>query len=555
MTPYDRGMPVRRSWFHRFSLAATLACIASSVASAELRVLAVRPPAVRGAPLLLPVRVAGSQSRTVEIGIEAVDGKRLGTVRGELLWPVRVTAVSVGRWATPGNPIEIEATRPAGATDAFLAIAVPIDVPPRARLIVGTTRIDPAWRDRAPADTLARIAARVSMLGPQGERDALLSLPDPSLPLERFRFTIGVALRGWAAPTPFDDASPSSIAARAVTELWLTALARIAARSEGTAAEVAEMLVATCSDSTAPAPIAAWIADPVEVSALLSLALDPERSEDAMVEAVVSWLRVRSPLLVWIDDESRGEVVLAMANPTSVEEIVRIQWLAGDEPPLAALVPPTEVVRVRFPRPRCAEIDGVPIPVAGLDMLRVENRGQVRRITTSPGVIGASVGGNSFVAFTPPLDLVTVATGARSAATPIPRTLAALRPRLEGWEIFVEARGFAQSSTLPDPRAIRDAIEIVGPAGASITVRSDGSVDDPTDALEGLGGVRFRTFSDRYRIGFTVPPAWIDRSGGRTIVTLGFRRRLDGVFFDAPLAVVPWREVPRTIDIDILSRE
>ena len=256
-----------------------------------------------------------------------------------------------------------------------------------------------------------------------------------------------------------------------------------------------------------------------------------------------------------IDDESRGEVVLAMANPTSVEEIVRIQWLAGDEPPLAALVPPTEVVRVRFPRPRCAEIDGVPIPVAGLDMLRVENRGQVRRITTSPEVIGASVGGNSFVAFTPPLDLVTVATGARSAATPIPRTLAALRPRLEGWEIFVEARGFAQSSTLPDPRAIRDAIEIVGPAGASITVRSDGSVDDPTDALEGLGGVRFRTFSDRYRIGFTVPPAWIDRSGGRTIVTLGFRRRLDGVFFDAPLAVVPWREVPRTIDIDILSRE
>ncbi len=546
-----------------------LACAAfgASVraAHADVEVLSARPPAVRGEPLLIPVRIDGSAPRTIDVTLDAPrpDGRveRIARIRGTVAWPVRVRTAATGRWAQSASPIVLEADRPEDATDAYVAIELPDAVPARTTLAIAGATLEPAWHDRAPADLLARLAQRASMLVPQGAPDPLLSRPDPSLPFERFRGEIGRAMRGWDGPSAAEALdSANALAARASNALWLAALARIAAVSEGTAAEAAELLVATASDAQAPAPIAAWIADPGEVSALLTLALDPARTDEAMVDAVVTWMRVRTPLLIWIEEETRDDVAIAMANPTSGEEVVRFEWIERDllsdsDPPVATIVPPTETVRLRLPRARGAEIDGSAIPGAGLSILRVENRGLVRTIPIAPPSVRARPSGIDFSPFVAPLDLPTVAVGARTSASAGPPTLASLRPRLAGWEILVDARGPVVAAA---DGAMQECLEISGPGGRLLRVFRDGRVDDAdgllTDGLPDAGpGVSIRDFGDRWRLSLFVPPAWLDRDGPATLVEVGFRRRVGTSVFDAPLAAPPWRAVPRTISVDILA--
>jgi len=535
-------------------------------AHADMQVLSARPPAVRGEPLLIPVRFDGAASGAVDVTIDAPrpDGRaeRVARLRAGVVWPVRVREAVTGRWASSGSPLVLEATRPAGATDAYVAIELPTEVPARATLSIGASTVEPAWHDRAPAGLLERLAARASMLVPQGAPDARLSRPDPTLPFERIRFTLGRALRGWEGPATTDalDAS-NAIAARASTALWMAALARIASVSEGTAAEAAELLVATATDPQAPAPIAAWLADPGELSALLTLALDPARTDEAMVEAVVTWLRVRTPLLIWIEEETRDDVAIAMVNPTSGEEVVRLEWIERDllsdsDPPVATIVPPTETVRLRIPRARGAEIDGAEIPGGGPEILRIENRGLVRSLPIAPAAVRARPSGVELAPFVAPLDLPTVAMGARSPDLPAPPMVASIRPRLEGWEILVESRGTARDALVDGSAtdvASEDRVEIVGRDGRLVRVFRDGRLDDPDGVLADGPGVAVREFGDRWRLALLVPPAWLDRTGTATLVEVGFRRRIGTSVFDAPSASPPWRAVPRTIAVDILA--
>ena len=535
------------------------------IASADFRLLTTRPPAVRGEPMLLPVRFDGPAPTSLDVVFESpADGPTAAQVtrlRGEVLWPVRIRSVSTSRWAQSASPLVIETKRPEGASDAYIAIELPDAMSDRATMRVGGQPLEPVWHERAPQDLLSRIAARASMLYPQAPPDPLLSRPDPALPFERFRSLIGEALRGWS-PAPALEQSfdaPNALAARASNALWLAGLARIAATSEGTAAEVAELLVATVSEPAAPAPIAAWIADPAELSALLALALDRERNEQAMVEAVVTWLRVRSPLLLWIEEETRENLVLVVANPASSDEVLRVEWvsdatLGEGDPPLATIVPPTETFRMRISRPRGAEIDGVAIPSGSVDVLRVENRDQVRLIPVAPATLATRPMGLTIGQFVAPLNLPAVAVGARTSATLALGATASLRPRLAGWEVLIECRGATDPST-----ASADRVEIVGRGGAVISVARDGSIIDGAGALIDTAGASVRVFNDRWRIALPVPPSWIDRSGPQTLVTLGFRRLVgapgDLSTFDAPFASTPWSAIPRTISVDIHASE
>ncbi|MEY2795149.1 MAG: hypothetical protein RIR10_865, partial [Planctomycetota bacterium] len=421
--------------------------------------------------MLLPVRFEGRAPATLDVVLKSPADEQgaaqITRLRGEVLWPVRIRSVATSRWAQSASPLVIETKRPDGASDAYVAIVLPDAIPVRSTLSVDGQPLEPVWHDRAPPDLLGRIAARASMLYPQAPPDLLLSRPDPALPFERFRFLIGEALRGWS-PAPALEQSfdaPNALAARASNALWLAGLARIAATSEGTAAEVAELLVATVSEPAAPAPIAAWIADPAELSALLALALDRERSEQAMVEAIVTWLRVRSPLLLWIEEESREDLVLVVANPASSDEVLRVEWvsdatLSENDPPVATIVPPTETLRMRIQRPRSAEIDGVVIPSGSVDVLRVENRDQVRLIPVAPATLAARPMGLTIGQFVAPLNLPAVAAGARTSTTLALGATVSLRPRLAGWEVLIECRGATDLST-----ASADRVEIAGRGG------------------------------------------------------------------------------------------
>jgi hypothetical protein len=555
-----------------------------------VRPLATRPPAVPGEPLLVPVSVEGAGTGAARVEFEYTNalGAEVRT-RGEarLLWPVRpdadradafdptttrglsdasataaagsadgiapppragvgVLPPSTRRWAVSSNELRLRAERPGGARDAYLAVDVPADAGSGLRVRIDGTLVTPVVLDAPPTEFLAKLAERMSSIAPEGAPDALLSLPDPAAPFERFRFVLGAALRGWPMPEPLEPSSPDAIAARATSALWIAALARLASASEGTAAELAELLVAQCKDATSPAPIAAWIVDPRELATVLSLALDSSRTPAQAVESVVSWMRVRSPLLVWIDDDDREGVTLAIANPGSVEETVRFQWLVESEPPLAALVGPAEVTRVRLARPAAASIDGTPIQRDVTDTLRLEHREQVRRIAVPPALLPAALDGVTFARFRAPLDLLAVATGATEAPS-ASGAVATIRPRLAGWEVFAEVR-------VAIPGLAADRIAIAGPEGAVVTIAGDGSLDDPTDALAGAAGLSFRSYPDRFRVSFPVPPSWIERVGASGLVALGFRHDDASGSRDAPYASVPWRREPRRLRVDILSR-
>lgn len=570
MNPYDSSMLaslrqrlgclLRQRAYRVFAALLVALGAVHAPAAAAIRVLVERPHAVEGAPFLVPVRIEGSERGTVALRATTADGAGIAC-EGRLLWPVRpdLDAVIGPRWAAASNELRLVAERPANATDAYLAIELPAEARGATTISLPNGRIEPRWLAPAPDDLLARLAARVSAIVPEGAPDARLSLPDPDAPFERFRFTLGCALRGWPAPAPLDPASPDCIAARATTAIWLAALARVAKASEGTAAEFAEALVATCREEGAPAPIAAWIADPVELATLLSLSIDASTEGEALVESIVSWFRVRSPLILWIEEETRDAVVLAIANPTSSEEVVRISWLDSvwldaNDAPLAALVPPAESLRVRIPRPARSSSDaaparsddGPPAPRGDTLALRIEHRGQAQIVTASPEVIPAGVAGPVLVAFRRPLTLVSASSGAAVLAPDALRTFVSLRPRLEGWEVFAEVR-------CPNGPSAADAITVVGADGSALTVRGDGSVDDPAGLLAGAT-VEWKAYKDRFRLGFQLPPAWIDRVDGRAVASIGVRRIGAQDSADAPFASVPWRRTPRAVAVDLLAR-
>ena len=343
MNPYHRTM--RADARHLQSLAvapikviaALATLVIATVSAADVRPLASRPHAVRGEPLLVPITVEGSVRESISVRLESVNeptsmrgtpsantprGSTNQTVSARILWPNRAVnqgspAASVddqstrARWATACNDLRLSSARQSGARDAYLAIDVPIDARDGLRIIIDGATVSPVLHDAASVTLLTDLAVRASALVPSGALDPLLSLPDPLAPFERFRFEIGGALRGWNKPNAFVRASPDDIAARATSALWRAALARIAASSVGTATELAELLVAQCQDEFASAPIAAWIADPRELGALLALIFDPSRSNEQMVEGIVSWMRVRAPLLVWIDNDDSESITLA----------------------------------------------------------------------------------------------------------------------------------------------------------------------------------------------------------------------------------------------------
>ncbi|MFZ9914695.1 MAG: hypothetical protein ACO3IB_05075 [Phycisphaerales bacterium] len=537
------------------ALVLALLCVepqAVAQGGASVKVLVQRPVAVRGAPLLLPVRVEGPCGLALRASVKV--GARGGETRefdAPVLWPVRPadTADIANRWATAAHDLRVVRERPDGARDAYLFLDVPADARDGAPIAIAGQSLEPAWIEPAPQDLLARLSTRLSALGPTGEPDPLVSLPDQGAPFERFRFDLGCGLRGWPEPEPYEVGSPADMVARATIPLWRAALARLASASEGVAAEFAELLVARCSDAEIRAPIAAWLADTKELSTVLALILEPARDRQSTADRIASWMRVRSPLLVWIDDEDRGSIMVAIANPSTEEQVVRFDWIAEGEAPLAAVVQPMEIARMRIARPTPPEVDGAAIPRNEALALRMEHRGQARSITVLPESLPAGMAGCTLARFVRPLALVAVAPGVERATDGTAPTFAAVRPRLTGWEIFLEAR----VPTGVDPSQAGRMV-IAGPRGTSIAIAADGSVEDP-DGLLGGAPIEFAVYPDRIRAGFAVPPSWIDRSDGAMVLSLGFSRETPVGRQDAPFAGTPWRALPKRVRIDLLARE
>lgn len=535
----------------RRALARCAAVFAASIAAsaaAQVTVVARDAVAVRGEPLLLEARV-GADASLPPVEVVVSSGARV-PVAARLVWPF-VPELEQGallRWASASNPLRMADERPAGADSAYLAIEIPSEVDDRAQLFVGAAAVTLAACDGAPADLLAQIAARASMMAPQGERDAALSLPDPSAPFERFRFELGTALRAWSEPAPFPEGSGDALAARAHSALWRAALARVLASGVGPAVELAEQLVATCSDQTAPAPIAAWIAHPEELRTILRISLDGDFAGARLASSISEVLRVRSPVLWWIEDSDRESITLACANPTTRAQVVKYQWVVGsdvDVLPLVLDVPAAEVRRARVARPTPVERGPVRVDApAAVEQLRVQCGGFAANVTAPAAVLPVTPRGVEIGACLAPLNLLSVSAGARTKSLAVRGTRVALRERLAGWEVFTE---------LLDAEGNADAIRVFGAADSSVRIDATGAVS--TQACElAVDTVEFRAEAGRARASFFVPPEWIRREETGTIVEIGFRRECKAGFADAPFASVPWRKSPRTAAIDLSAR-
>jgi len=509
--------------------------------------------AVRGAPMLIPVQVTPDALVGLIEFVSGPSGSRQPG-GGRLIWrmPVPLRDDDLVRWAASSRNFTFATDRPDGATEAFLAIDVPASLPDRARVDIAGVGVGLSVFDAGPADLYDQIALRASMLTPLGEPDALLTLPDHALPFERFRYDIGVPMRGWPRMQAFDPGSGNDLASRAVSALWRAAIWRVMASSPGPAIELAEQLVASCSDSTARAPIAAWIADERELVAILDLVLDRELSAQGAANRIDEFLRHRTPVLWWVEDSDRTSVTIALANPTTRAQLVRFVWLVGSESDMVVrpeTVQPAEVLRVRIARPTVA------VNVLGaeqderIESLRVEFSTGAKKIDLPKGTQPSEPQGFELKDFFAPLNLVTVSGEDRTPPEPVGGSYAALRPRLAGWELFVEAR---TAATLAEAS---NWIAAYGPAGRMIRIDALGAVTKESCDDLAPDAVEFAHFPDRFRGGFVVPSGWTKRTDDATIIEVGFRRAWRAGFVDAPFPTVPWRSRPRTQAIDIMPRE
>jgi len=495
----------------------------------------------------------GPDATLPPLEIIAASGAR-APASGRLVWPY-VPSLEQGalvRWACASNPLRVADERPAGADSAYLAVEIPADLEDRAQIAFGAGAVTLALFDAAPADLFAQVAARASMVSPQGQRDTTLSLPDPDAPFERFRFEIGAALRSWPEPAPYPEASGNALAARAHAALWRAALARILESGAGPAVELAELLVASCGDATAPAPIAAWIAHPEELRTLQRLSLDREFSGARLASSINEFLRVRSPVLWWIEDSDRESVTVAFANPSTRAQVVRYQWVAGsdiDVLPLVLDVPAAEVRRARITRPAPPEQRLVRSDApAAVEQLRVQCGNFAANVTVPAASLAVTPRGIEVAECFAPLNLLSVSVGARTKSLAVRGTRLAVRERLAGWEIFIELLDVDGTS-----QSAGDSLSTFGGTGGSVRIDASGAVSTQACDLA-VDAVEFRAFSDRARASFFVPPEWIRREETGTSVDLGFRRTFEAGFADAPFACVPWRKSPRTAAIDLSAR-
>lgn len=503
---------------------------------------------VRGMPLLVEVKV-GASAVLPEVAWQGADAAKPARTPASaiLLWPYypQPEGPSLLRWAAPSNPARVTRVRPDGAHSAYLAIEVPADAPESLRLSVGGATVAVAVYESAPKDFTAQLAARASMVAPQGQRDPLLSIPDPRAPFERFRFGLGIAMRGWPAPEPFDTGSADEVAARANEALWMAALARAYRGSPGPVTELAELLVATCSDDTAPAPIAAWIASPEELSSILRLAFEREFTPERLASGINELMRVRSPVLWWIEDSDRQGVTIAFANPTTRAQVVRYQWLAGSETdvvPLVLDVPAAEVRRARAVRPERVRGAFAAQEPDALDRLRVTCGGIGVNIVVPPAVLPTDARGLRIEGCFAPLDLASVSPGSRGLRAERSARLS-VRERLKGWEVFVEVVGATDQ-----PGSIR----IVGAPIGSVHIDGAGATEFDGVSLD-AEAKEYAAQATGFRASFVMPPEWIQREDERTVVEIGFRREVPGGFVDAPFPSVPWRARPRLGAIDLSS--
>ncbi len=565
-SPPDNPRPradARTEWSRRsFVGAASWLLIAPGVTSAraatrqpgaDLRLAAGRPLAVRGGVLLTPLvprRPAAGWPRRVTL----TDGAQ--TFDGEIIVIEPADPPLTPHWTTDPRDAIIRAIEPdevfLDAVDAVDQAAGPYLVarPPAevgAQITCGGATIRPRWIE-APGPPDAGAAPWPVERRPDR--------PDPFSPFEHWRWALMADAADAAPPTLDRFEPPAAAVASYYADLWRAGLARLAASSRGVADACRRALTTTCRDDDGT-ELGVWSIDPIATGGLLRTLLDPG-DEDAMTRAALAWSDAQTRMEIWTEDESGGQVRLAVANGAATRRVLRFTWAQRpDDIPIAASAPPHAVTRVTIDRPGMAlqaetpsEAEQLiagrtlePAPDAGDELLiEVDGAIETRRLFRRPWAEARP----PRIVFPPPAPPLTLreAAGVGAVIGAAGLTVITLRAAHRRWELFFEC--LRAPSAPPAPTSTAGVVSrledlagqegvglVIGPRGRARVVLVIPEVGDPNVLQGGADStlaIRRESYADRWYARVTLPASWLD---GQSIPVAP-----DPDAFDAPPPVV-----------------
>ena len=494
----------RRSPDAQRALAAiAVALAASSPCAAEVRARVDRVACVPGGVAAIPVqRTEGEPwpsrmevrvgelnavATLVWVGMRADDGARAWTRS-----PEQFDAMVVADM--PAEPL------PESVGEVFAMVTLPASGE-GALEIAGV----PLRADWLPPPRRVRADAPVLQLPPTFADDR----PDPAAPAEFWRWSLLAERQGARIGEPRGDAA-DRLLARYLEGLWLAGLERVRAESPGIHAELVELLTGTAEDQENRRTVAAWIARPAELQALLAILVDGERPAKDAAQAALTWARERWTCTPWIERDEGDRVLLAVANPTAGDRVVRVSWRNGgpDSVPTAIMARPRRVTRAWIDRLPLAPAAGAPVAErTRAEALDAVDAGIPRRIDVGAREYPVQPPGLPFGLFVPPLSLAEAQAGAIGPPDPAWRTTMSLRKRGDRWELFIEAFRPAGSSSPADDGVT---VRFGDPASPTheFTVSAGGSLEMRAGADDGVSA-GFMSWADRWRARVELPEAWL----------------------------------------------
>jgi hypothetical protein len=519
------------------------------------------PMAPRGGVLAIPLDLPSlGHGLPAAVPIQIGEGETAIEAEGRVGWLVELGPSLVRRWTAAANPLRVmevaEGIDPRTVLD-------PTAEPPRERIVgalllaevppvagnpavtVAGRRVEPRWFDPAPP------------LPPFGEVQTGFAddRPDPDAPSEWFRHAIRSDVGGEPPPAPPGDAT-SGLFARHVADLWRGGLARVDRHGPSFAHEVRERLVSVATEvvpETRAVPpedrsrIAAWMAAPDELSALLALLHDAERSDAAVATATGAWLDVNAPLAAWLEGDSGGTVRVGFLNGGSVDRTLVCSWIGADDLPVAAYLPARSVRTVTFDRPagppRRARATG-----DGAEPLVLWARGDgfEKRLTVPFAATPARPPTLNLGSFAAPFTLAEAKRGSAASVSPRFATSATVRRRGTRWEALVECRR--------DPRIPADDRVVLTWRDDRVEVRPDGATrhSGPGVAPE----VSVAAGPELWRARFAFPAEWIpEASPDGVVVALSLARFAGEAQRSAIVPRPAFRRDPAPVEIDLAAWE
>jgi hypothetical protein len=452
-----------------FSIVAALTWTAELLADPveNVRSRQTEPIAIRGGVMLLPLEASsGSDHWPRSTELYTADGD---TIRGDVIWIHRVPARLDRRWTDDPRGLGIRMVAPEDDVRTIspllgegphLAARLPVEG--QGSLKLGKQTIKPKWID--PPVLRPPSANDAPEFLAEGESLAMSSapyLPDPHSPFEYWRWVLLAWRLNVDAPPPNVESEAGAMAAEYFSGLWMMGLARLQRVDAPTVERLIDMLTRTCAASGGGTTVAAWVADPRAVTALLDRFVDLNRSDEAVARDARQWMESQPPVVIWPHAQFGPTVHLAAITLSDEPVLASFRWEGTSDGSTVVRLEPsvmTHVVVERSAMPR-ANVHGMTPPPEPPNQTLVVSAGRHEmRLDFGPRTIEARPPGVLFGSLNAPITLAE-AQSRLVGRRPLPVewiTSAQLR-RLSGrWEVFIEClrprSALAETSTAIVPQ-------------------------------------------------------------------------------------------------------